>query len=928
MAKNRLKLSATRKRQRINYTRKRRSRIENLETKRLMAADFVGPVIVSEVSPSPVMMTSQETTHDHMEMCDAHPGDPARAAEHCAAMNLATADTATHRVVTSGDWSDASIWANSALPTENARIHIPQNVAVTIDTTDATTYASIRVDGTLTFATDADTQLRVDTLITSPTGRLEMGTLANPIASEFTASIIIADRGEIDRTQDPMALGRGAILHGSTVIHGAVKTSWTTTASNPMAGDRTLMLAAAPDGWMVGDTLVIAGTKLDATGEEAVTIQQIDGNIITLTKPLQEDHVPPESDLQVHIANMTRNAFIRSETTEVSRRGHVMFMHNPDVQISYGGFYDLGRTDKSVAPNPADLDGQGRLIEGTGTNVPGRYSVHFHRHGVAANTPLVNVIGSAVIGSPSWGFVNHSSHVNFQNNVSYDVFGASFYTESGDEIGSFVNNLSIKTHGSGESPVSRGFEGEDLGHSGDGFWFQGGTGLTVTGNVAAGATGSGLIVYGSEHTTVSVPEVPFLSENLPDPMFANGSQDVPAGLTWLGPFSDNTAYGSAVGMQMYYHRSPILTDRPGQPEQMVEYEFDFPNSLIDNSTVWNVDTGVLLNYNVDVHWRNARIVNAPDQVGEDGMLVSNVYNLGEHVYENVTIQGFETGLTPSPNGTVSIDGGTFANETDIYLMYPRQNHRTLDIRGDIAFEDLPSDSNLNEEQRQNIVGSSDTRILVDTSDEWFLYYDQITLNFGDFEGQQLFHSQQVADFVPFSEQPEQVTPDDPGAPIPPEYLELTNAEMQQQFGASLGGVVATSDSVDTPDDGIVGLIGTPAEAPTHLVPKLLLGSDLDMAIIRGEAPPEEFEDNELDEDDEDGAAIEDEFDEEDEDGARSIDERTKTARRLNSTRRTKTAQRSTTNSMRRTKTALRSTTNSTRRTKTARRRIRRDRRRG
>ena len=52
---------------------------------------------------------------------------------------------------------------------------------------------------------------------------------------------------------------------------------------------------------------------------------------------------------------------------------------------------------------------------------------------------------SVVADSPGWGFVNHSSYVNFDNNVAFNVVGASFVTEAGNEIGEFVGNLAINT---------------------------------------------------------------------------------------------------------------------------------------------------------------------------------------------------------------------------------------------------------------------------------------------------------------------------------------------------------------------------------------------------------------------------------------------------------------------------------------------------
>ncbi|MEM7313923.1 MAG: G8 domain-containing protein, partial [Planctomycetota bacterium] len=457
--------------------------LEHLEAKRLMAGDLISPVeAVPVLSASEAVVESAAvTSHSDMSlhdlhivggndnlsagsndgsgtanrmMCDAHPDNPELAAEHCAAMNLARPEDATHVLVASGDWSEPANWANGVLPGDKARVHIPAGITVTVDRVDPTTYATIRVDGTLRFAPNVNTELRVDTIVSSMHSRVEMGTQADPIRSDVKARIVIADCGEIDRINDPLALGRGAILHGETVINGAAKTSWSTT-SQALAGDRTLTLAQAPSGWQVGDSLVVAGTRLDASGEEVATIQSIDGNAVTLSAPLTEDHVPPAGDLSIHVANTTRNAVIQSESTAISRRGHVMFMHNPNVQIAHAGFYDLGRTDKSILPNPAELDEDGQLVPGTGTNVQGRYSVHFHRQGVAANTPKARVEGSALVGSPGWGYVNHSSHVDIVDNVSFDVFGAAFYTEAGDEIGSFVNNLSIKTHGTGLPPNDR-----------------------------------------------------------------------------------------------------------------------------------------------------------------------------------------------------------------------------------------------------------------------------------------------------------------------------------------------------------------------------------------------------------------------------------------------------------------------------------------
>ena len=159
---------------------------------------------------------------------------------HPAAMALISADQATNTVVASGNWSDPAVWQNGSLPAAGARIVIPQNMTLTVDSVIPTEFKTIGIHGTLRFATDANTELRVDTIVSAPHGRFEMGTAANSIASDVTARVVFADDGMIDRTWDPEQLSRGAILQGSTEIHGAATTHNVSLAVQPTAGTSTL----------------------------------------------------------------------------------------------------------------------------------------------------------------------------------------------------------------------------------------------------------------------------------------------------------------------------------------------------------------------------------------------------------------------------------------------------------------------------------------------------------------------------------------------------------------------------------------------------------------------------------------------------------------------------------------------------------------
>ena len=92
-------------------------------------------------------------------------------------------------------------------------------------------------------------------------GHLQIGTVATPIAASGEVRIIFTSASDIDTGWDADLMSRGLIAHGRVDIHGQRKTVHTKLAADPLAGDTTLQLAQAPQGWRAGDTLVLAGTR-------------------------------------------------------------------------------------------------------------------------------------------------------------------------------------------------------------------------------------------------------------------------------------------------------------------------------------------------------------------------------------------------------------------------------------------------------------------------------------------------------------------------------------------------------------------------------------------------------------------------------------------------------------------------------------------
>ncbi len=519
-------------------------------------------------------------------------GDPLMA-EHMAAMALVPRSASDAVAIDSGDWSDPTIWQTGAVPAIGDRVLIPEGAWVTYSSIDVTEFFTVRVDGKLAFAPNADSQMIFDTMVVTPTGIVEVGTLDQPVQAAHTVDLIIADNGPIDVAWDPTLLSRGIVSHGEMKIHGAQKFSHAKVAVDPMAGDTSITMAAAPAGWVVGDTIVIAGTRHEAwkwdnsirtvtynmPEDEERIITAINGNVVSFDGPLVHDHDTPRPDLKTSVANYTRNVRIRTENPTVpsSQRGHVMFMHSDNLDVRYAAFHELGRTDKSVRSFPV---GKFNPVM-PDSNAQGRYPLHLHRTGFAdLNNPSM-VVGNAVYGSPGWGYVHHDSNAIFSNNASYDTFGAGYVAETGNETGSWDENIAIFARGFSPDNVknSNVFDGGefDTARNGDGFWFQGR--LVAANNNVAASTTSGYS-YMHRDTSIDPVMIPVKPAHFPYPD-ALRNQLVPADRTPILGFEGNEAFGVMYGLQ-------IVKRSPHQGHNIWSHLKDF--------TAWSVKDGVFIDY--------------------------------------------------------------------------------------------------------------------------------------------------------------------------------------------------------------------------------------------------------------------------------------------------------------------------------------------
>ena len=659
--------------------------------------------------------TPPPTNHDHCSMIPA----------------LADASLVTATATQSGDWINPDTWGGS-LPADGDIVQIPEGINVTLASMLNARLETLRIDGTLSFSSIVDTLLQVDTLVSTCTGTLEIGSRTNPVQTNVSAKVVFIDDGPVGDTN---LISRGALLMGQTTIHGTLKTHRAVISPHAREGDSAINLTATPSGWQVGDQLIVTGTlPNNPTSDEIRTIRSIDGTRVTLNTPLDLDHRAPSADLNVWVANATRNIEFSSENTSIRNRGHIMFM-SADVDIQNARFTELGRTDKTTALDDFEFlfpdDGAGDDAPDTalvtalgGTNIRGRYSLHFHQIGTAPGSAPAVVRGSVVFNGPGWGFVNHSSHVNFIDNVAYGLQGAGFYTEAGDEIGTMQGNIAIRSVNTAFTTDEGGAIDPDLrasrmdyGNDGDGFWLTGNR-VSLIDNVAAGASAHGIIYWtdgimevtsnnSAARVTVSVASLPN-GDLIPD------RQNVPV---WWAPLAEsrgNETYGNTIGFRArYIHAANYL----GRDEQS-DFHRTPPQAYVDtlsprfeDLTVWGSRDGVLLNYNERLSLSGAQIVGfgrdqstfqendgtAKTGVGLD---VGTDATHGPGTLQNITIQGFGAGLVTPVNGLWSIRNISLSdNGVDLFIPDPDStptrvdfenvNYTTLRVQEDPDATDLP-----------------------------------------------------------------------------------------------------------------------------------------------------------------------------------------------------------------------------------------------
>jgi PKD domain/G8 domain len=755
--------------------------------------------------------------------------------------------------VQSGNWSNPATWSLDRVPQAGDIVDIQPGTTVTYnvdDTTDASPLNTVEVKAgaTLSFSTSANTQMYVVNLMVLQGGTLNIGTLANPMPANITATVVwvnqaintsattqlTIDDGVPDLSTvptlpantvlDPEQYGNGLIVLGNINTYGVSKAPYVTLAQNALAGATALYLASPATGWQVGDELELPDTRqLDSSDEsgaytpeyETDSIAGISANGLTiyLSGMLEYNHLGgynAAGDLEYlpQVLDLTRNVMFHSQSAS-GTRGYALFTGNANVNINYTTFGGMGRTsdvpfDTGVANNvglPQDFDNTtfdaNGNITNLGTNEGDRNAITFLNL-IGPSSPQTdgyqftfngNTVTCPLNPMPYiWGVTVVNSYYGLiENNDVVNWAGSGVMADAASSYNNFTGNFVMRINGTG------GRGSTDMGFGGNGFWF-GNSNNTVTNNIVTDLNPNGPYGYAYEFYASGDPGGFIGYETIPayqgaDPSQPGQSQSVDMNLVPILDFSNNEAYGVVcIGMSYW---SINFNPPPGV-------------SVLSNAGVikdfvaWNVfSTGIYgyeaTNVTIDGFVCLGSAAELAAGFGAAGMQFQD-YEQGNLVITNADIEDEGTGILAPDNtyGNVTIENSYLANEADV----------VVSGLWSVSFYAPP----------RTIIINNDQFVAPAGGEAWYAVYlnwyapfqlaggmpilqsDQVLVyNYNGVSGDnfQVFYTQQAANFIV----PQEMVSDGSlqplsGAPV----AGLTNAQCWAQYGIAIAGAVAPSDT--------------------------------------------------------------------------------------------------------------------------------------
>jgi hypothetical protein len=329
-------------------------------------------------------------------------------------------------------WSDTATW-NGAVPAKGKPVRIEAGRTIILDCDIEV--ASLLIEGTLIVAA-RDTEVCAGWILVQGEGRLVAGTVDLAFHQKLTITLCAGGGGEPHARLGSKFL---AALDGGTIdLHGSRRASWVALGASVGPGHNTLRLAQPVD-WREGERIAIASGQDHSLVEERAIVG-VGGDCMTLTldravahrhhgqnAPVQ--HATPGSIAKA--ALLERNIVVQGceESERASQGGYCLVASSPVA--GEPGRRAIGRF------SGVEFRRMGQF------NRPGRYPLHWHNNGDAAES---SVSGCIVHQSYQRGIVTVGSrHVRISGNVVLKPYGHGYIVESEDNSPQLVTtNLAVR----------------------------------------------------------------------------------------------------------------------------------------------------------------------------------------------------------------------------------------------------------------------------------------------------------------------------------------------------------------------------------------------------------------------------------------------------------------------------------------------------
>lgn len=341
----------------------------------------------------------------------------------------------------SGRYSDANTWHGKKVPPAYSKIRINPKHTLTVDRDIEVRGIYVPFNATLTFESK-----KSSTISSTKNIVIEGRLVAKPVSHKTIHTIRFVDINEArfigGGSMEIMDsdVGLWVTKAGVVALQGTPKTPYTRLKGAANKGDKIIELSTNPMGWQVGDELSIApNSPPDSsdfyTGFDVVHIVSVKGNIVTLDKPLQYNHIVStnpfnETAYTAEVLNLTRNVRIEgtgdgSAKPENNGRAHTIFLmvKNPQ-EILYTQFQSLGARRYK--------------LDGYTEPVLGRYPIHFHH---CLDGTQGTIIEGVVIKNGTRGVVPHASNgIKFKSVITFNTFETPYWWDFPPDDYNPINN--------------------------------------------------------------------------------------------------------------------------------------------------------------------------------------------------------------------------------------------------------------------------------------------------------------------------------------------------------------------------------------------------------------------------------------------------------------------------------------------------------